>query len=93
VRAVFDEARWDGASQMLAIAGVTDPRAGAHLVIEGWIAMKDTLIVRWLDEPVLGRAQLLDILTASFSDIVRQLELRGLGAVPPSSHGDPTRTT
>ena len=89
VRAVFDEARWDGASQMLAIAGVTNPGAGAHLVIGGWIAMKDTLIVRWLDEPVFDRALLLDILTASFSDIVRQLELKGVG----TAHEVTGRTT
>lgn len=49
VRVAFDDARWDGASRLLGAIGVRALEPGARLFVGGWIALKDEVILAWVD--------------------------------------------
>jgi AcrR family transcriptional regulator len=70
IRSIFDGARWEGASKLLDLAGCSHVDANARLFIEGWIAMKDEIIVRWLEHPSIDRDTLVDTLVQLFADVL-----------------------
>jgi AcrR family transcriptional regulator len=73
IRSIFDEARWEGASKLLDLAGYSDVDEDARLFIEGWIAMKDEIIVRWLGHPSIDREALVETLVQLFADVLERV--------------------
>lgn len=76
-RAVFEAARWDGVSQLLGVLGVDgrDPRT--RLMVEGWIAMKDDVMMRWIDNPLVPRGDVVELLLRVLGDVFDGLRVNG----------------
>jgi AcrR family transcriptional regulator len=67
MRAIFDETRSTMARRVIGVLAdmglQVSPRA--TLAIHGWVAYVEECVVRWIDSHVVGRDQLLDMLTKS----------------------------
>lgn len=72
-RAVYEDARWQGMSQLLAVVDVTDPDPRTRLMIEGWVSMKDDIMMRWIENPTIERSEVIELLVDVLADLFERL--------------------
>ncbi|MFC5500885.1 TetR/AcrR family transcriptional regulator [Lysinimonas soli] len=84
-RVVFEADRWDGMSQLLTALGVAAPDARTRMMVEGWITMKDDVMMRWIDNPSVPRDEVIEFLVRVLGDIFDGLGEHGAG-YPDLSH-------
>lgn len=72
-RAVYEEGRWDGMARLLHLVGADDPDARTRLMIEGWVLMKDDVMMRWIDNPAIPREEMIELLVRALSDLFASL--------------------
>ena len=72
-RAVYEEARWDGMARLLDIAGIVDPDPRTRLMAEGWVSMKDDVMMRWIESPSVPRDEVIELLVRALGDLFESL--------------------
>ncbi|CAN5224887.1 TetR/AcrR family transcriptional regulator [soil metagenome] len=80
-RAVFDDDRWDGMSRLLAALGITEPDPRTRLMVEGWISMKDDVMMRWIDSPNVPRNEVIELLVRVLADLFDRLGMSDSSAL------------
>jgi AcrR family transcriptional regulator len=68
-RALYEEARWDGMARLLRVVGIVDPDPRTRLMSEGWVSMKDDVMMRWIDSPSIPRAEVIGLLVEALGDL------------------------
>ena len=65
IRAVFDDARWDGAVYLLELFGIREPGPVTRLLINGWLSYLDEILARWLTDQIMDRDEMIEALVAA----------------------------
>ncbi|XPP27562.1 MAG: TetR/AcrR family transcriptional regulator [Leucobacter sp.] len=77
LRGAFEEARWEGASQLLAAVGIEHLDDHARIFVTGWIAMKDEIIMSWSDRPAEDRIpeeRVIEVLVQVLADTLLRVD-------------------
>lgn len=77
LRAAFEQARWQGASQLLAAMGIEHLGETARIFVVGWIAMKDEILMSWIDQGdarEMHEDQLIEALVQVLADTLLRAE-------------------
>jgi AcrR family transcriptional regulator len=69
-RVVYEQTRWEGMAHLLGAMHASELSAGARLLVEGWIALKDDVMLRWIETPVLPRDELVETLAQLLADVL-----------------------
>jgi hypothetical protein len=74
VRAAFGTTRWDGARRILDTLGVPELDDTARMFVIGWIALKDEVMLSWIDRGGrLSEDALIDSILSLLVDILRRV--------------------
>lgn len=74
VRTAFAATRWDGARRILDTLGVPELDDTAHMFVVGWIALKDEVMLSWIDRGGrLSENALIDSILAVLVDILSRV--------------------
>ncbi|MBL5973773.1 MAG: TetR/AcrR family transcriptional regulator [Candidatus Leucobacter sulfamidivorax] len=77
LRAAFEAARWEGASQLLATVGIDHLDENARIFVAGWIAMKDEIVMSWFDrdeQDRLDEERVIELLVQVLADTLLRLD-------------------
>jgi AcrR family transcriptional regulator len=73
IRQIFDQTRQDGVRHLLSSIGLThELDAATQLMVAGWAVMKNDLLLRWIEDPVVSRDTLVESIVGVLADILQR---------------------